>query len=710
MRFLRVHIRNFKLLEDVTLQFSTDPENPLTVIRAENGSGKTSFMNALMWAFYGMGGLPAEARDLRLTSSASPAGTPIEVSVMMEFEHTDDSGIMTGYRLIRTVTEEPTTGDSVRRSNERVRLLRVTPQGDEDAHPAEALIWKFVPGHLRNVFFTNGDDVQTFISRAGVQQRQTQVHKAIQALLGLDALRLAEKDIEAAFKNLRANAAKSAGADVETAERALEQTDGEIDKVNSEKEDLLQRLRNMQEQKARWDKELTALRGIGDISQLNGRIESLRSAIKKLEDSRARTLVRMRESLKSEESSWALLETHITKGTGILSDLADRHVIPGTSLEVLTDRLDLGVCICGESLPEGSSRRAQIETLRDEQRQNSERQQRLTALFHTARQSTANHEARKQATTDFAGLRRKLLEEFTQTRDLLKTNGLELKALEEKRAQIDEGRVRLLVEQIAKVDVQIAEANSRLGTMNGRLDQLQEIRAGQDLQMREAEKKAKFTGNLLIKRDVAEDLLNLTSGTLRVLEGDYVERVSDRMNDLFMSIVGSHADFEAGVFTGVHIAPNFDIVVDTHDGRQLDPDFELNGASQRALTLSFIWSLMEVSGTTAPRIIDAPLGYVAGGVKTRMIDTITRPPTAGLPDFQVILLMTRSEIRDIESLLDERAGQVQTMSCSKDYPEDLVYEWGVDRPLVRTCDCSHRQSCRVCARHYDEQHGVTFMA
>ena len=66
---------------------------------------------------------------------------------------------------------------------------------------------------------------------------------------------------------------------------------------------------------------------------------------------------------------------------------------------------------------------------------------------------------------------------------------------------------------------------------------------------------------------------------------------------------------------------------------------------------------MEVSDTAAPRIIDTPLGVVAGGVKTRMVDAITRPRQVDEPDSQVVLLLTRSEIRDIEDLLDERTGQ-----------------------------------------------------
>ncbi|MGD9715445.1 MAG: ATP-binding protein, partial [Thermomicrobiales bacterium] len=633
MRLVRVRIRNFKLLEDVQLDFSTDSQRPLTVVRAENGSGKTSLMNALLWAFYGLEGLPPLARGLRLTSAAAPMGRPIDVSVMVEFEHTDDNALTTSYRLIRTVSETPTVGDEVSRTNERTRLLRITRAGEEDVQPADALISKFVPRHLREVFFTNGDDVQTFISgRAGTQQRQGQVHKAIQALLGLDALRLAAGDVDATFRNLRAEAAKSAGAGVEAAEKDLEKTDEKLETLAAQREDLGSKLSNMVERKASDEKELTALRGIGDIEALNRRILALRSELDRLEGGRGRSILRMREALRSEACSWGLIGDSIEKGIEILSDLADRHVIPGTSVEVLADRLELGECICGEPLAAGSAHRAAVEKLLSEQRRTDIRQQRLTALFHTARQSKASHDANVDARSDFVGRRGELLQEFIDARDLLREKGLELRGLEEKRAQIDEERVRNLAERIAKVDSQISEANTKLGEIRAELTHFGEIKQTQELRLKEVERVARIGGDLATKRDVAGDLASLVKGALEVLEGDYVKRVSDRMADLFMGVVGSHADFDAAVFRGVHLADNFDIIVDTHDGRQLDPDFELNGASQRALTLSFIWSLMEVSGTTAPRIIDSPIGFVAGGVKSRMIDAITQPASGALPD------------------------------------------------------------------------------
>ncbi|MCC7074553.1 MAG: hypothetical protein IT383_24815 [Deltaproteobacteria bacterium] len=309
----------------------------------------------------------------------------------------------------------------------------------------------------------------------------------------------------------------------------------------------------------------------------------------------------------------------------------------------------------------------------------------------------------------FEETREALLREFVDAKEALATRAAEIAELKRRRGLIDESRVRDLTEKLRSVESKIISTNSELSLQNARRQTLKERREEQEKQLREAERAAQASGALVIKRDVAADILGLAKSVLETLEGDYVKRVSERMSAIFMGIVGSDPAFEASVFTGVSIDENYDIVINTHGGRHLDADFELNGASQRALTLSFIWALMEVSGVMVPRIIDTPLGMVSGGVKARMVSAITRPPTGNeTPDFQVVLLLTRSEIRDVEELLDERAGVVTTLSCSHHYPEDLVNNWGVNHPVSRACTCTHRQSCRVCARRYDERHGITF--
>jgi DNA sulfur modification protein DndD len=63
---------------------------------------------------------------------------------------------------------------------------------------------------------------------------------------------------------------------------------------------------------------------------------------------------------------------------------------------------------------------------------------------------------------------------------------------------------------------------------------------------------------------------------------------------------------------------------------------------------------------------------------------------------------------DVGDLLGEHAGAFVTMSCSKDYPADLVYDWHGKEPEIRTCSCTTEQACRICARHIDNAHGLDF--
>lgn len=153
-----------------------------------------------------------------------------------------------------------------------------------------------------------------------------------------------------------------------------------------------------------------------------------------------------------------------------------------------------------------------------------------------------------------------------------------------------------------------------------------------DEQYQKAEKKASVGAKLRIKRDVADDLVDVADEALRILKTAWIQRVSDRMNRLFLDIVGSDPHAEMSVFKSVYINDRFDIVVESSGGKTLDPDFELSGAQQRALTLAFIWALMEVSGREAPRIIDTPLGMTSGGVKHRVVSMITAPRSEGTAD------------------------------------------------------------------------------
>ncbi len=515
-------------------------------------------------------------------------------------------------------------------------------------------------------------------------------------------------------KKLRGQAAKSAGADVEVAQKAFDTAEVELQTLRANLEQTTSRLQVMREEKAKWDKELSAIRGIGDIDKLNADIRGFETDIQRFENYRLNVLKGLRNANRSEDFSWAFAGPKLQQGLSALKDLADDRVIPGLSVEVLIDRLTIHECICGESLSESTSegqhRRAHVASLIQQHRDGSAVTQQMTALWHTARNAEAGYEARAGQEKGFWNVRDELLQELVATRVDVSAKNSGLVAAKEARSKIDDSRVRELTERVSQVERKISIGDRELGEITEKIRKAEDTAKKRGTEVDEAIKTKGKQNSVSVRRDVADDLQRLASSTLKILQKDYVQRVGSRTSELFMKIVGSDPAFNATVFTGVRIAEdNFNIVVETHGGRRLDPSFEINGASQRALTLAFIWALTEISGAVAPRIIDTPLGMVAGGVKHRMVDAITSPPAEAAPNFQVVLLLTRSEVRDVEALLDERAGVSSTMSCSKDYPEDLRFPWGVDKPVVRTCACNHRRSCRVCARKYDEQHGVLFI-
>ena len=703
MRLESVHITNFRLLDDVSLEFSTDPNKPMTVVRAENGSGKTSILYALRWAMHGEPGIPP---GMRLTSTARPAHQPVQVQVRVEFTTTDPfSGAEARYRLFRTCEETPGEGNQYTRSPSQLRLLRRTDRGEEDIEEGkEGLISAILPLNLVDVFFTNGDDVQRFIGggHRGDRERQDAVHRAIRQLLGLQSVETMISHIGAAGRNLKREAHPRAGQELQTALDDLDQIEEELGKRKENLSVIAQRRDAVGQQIRDDERMLDGIKGIGDLDAIQARIRAIEEDLRHLDAEDVNIRRKMKEFLRSEVLSADVLKPQLERGLAVLGELVDRRVIPGTSLEVLTDRLELGLCICGLNLESGDARYNHVLGLIDEQKLVAPQLQRLTALLHEARNSAyspdgedGEYETARDVAITVGG-------EFIECLDHKRRKRADLTAEQERRRQIDAQRIQELTERLRSNRLKHAEYERNYGSVRGEIEGLEERQLGCRKRYETAEQREAQSQRLRRQSIVANDLLALTEGTLERLKSEYVRQVSSRMNELFLNIVGADPDSETSIFTKVAIEETtYDIVIHTLEGRTFDADTELNGASQRALTLSFIWSLMEVAQRESPRIIDTPLGMTSGQVKHRMVDLLTRPISVDDVPHQAILFMTRSEIRDIEALIQNRAGTVSTLTCSKDYPVDLVNDWSGGAVVIKACQCNHAQVCGICERKTD---------
>jgi DNA sulfur modification protein DndD len=708
MKLHRIELRNFKLLDGVVINLSTDPLRPLTVVRAENGSGKTSLLWALAWAFYGDDGLPS--KQSRLTSTHRPVGHATTVQAIVDFEHDPDGLGLNHYVLTRTVEETPGQGNEFAHGPMSTKLVIRRPAGEEPVPgDADAVLEQFVPRRLKEVFLTDGDRVQRFISgTVATKERQLNVHQTIRALLGLDRLEEIEADLTAVEKQFRKELADSGGQDVQQAQSALDECENRLTAERDKRESLMVKRSKIEEDIDDLNRKLSEIQGNGDLDAITAELRLAERELAQAEADEADLLESIRSLFKSsEDMSWALAGDALRRGQKVLSDLADRGVIPGSSIGVLRDRLEQQVCICGESLAEGDSHRGHVLQLMTQQELVSEEQERLTATFHRTRAGLDSYHAACDDGRDFWSTRPQLLQRHTGVHDRITDAAQRVQLAEAKRSAIDEEEIQRFTVRLSSAQKDLIECSEEIGGVERDITTLDEQRLVLASRYDIAQKAAKSDIKSRHRHLISGDLRDLVSQSLHVLKTEHVLAVSDRMNTIFMKIVGSSPELAGAVFKGVRLTDNFDIIVDAGNMKTLDTDYEVNGASQRALTLAFIWALMEVSATVAPRIIDTPLGMTAGGVKRRMVESITEAvDTQGL-DYQVALLLTRSEIRDIEDILDERTGRFVTLTCSKDYPADLVHDWEVDEPTIRACECSHRQFCDVCERKNDGVYQLT---
>ena len=701
MRLDSAHIANFKLLENVEIRFSSDPDRPLTVIRAENGSGKTSILQALRWAMWGSPGIQAA---MPLTSSEVPNGEPVTVQVRVDFTERDlYSDVVTGYTLIRTCEETRGAGGEFLRGADRVRLLRLTDQGSVDINDGkEALITAMLPFNLADVFFTDGDAVQNFISGQSGEERQEYVHKAIRQLLGFDEVELAETVLGRVHQGFRRELRASGSVELRAAEERLQQVEDSLEAKRRERAVILERIEGVDHQIREHERELDRIKGIGELDAIQARIRDLQSDISHLETEEVHVRQQMKTLLQSEELSKRLLRDGLRAGVEVLAELEDKNVIPGMSVGLLHDRLELGVCICGIDLVVGEARHTHIVGLIEHQQTTEPHLRRLTELRYETREFANETVQTSGASRSLSERIEAIKKQFTECKDLQRQKAGDLKAEQERLDQIDESKVRNLTQRLQSNRAKRSDFDRQRGQVEHNVQELEEQVNQSQEAVDWAERQEQLSDALRTRAKVANDLLTLTTGILSELKSDHVQRVSGRMNQLFLDIVGADPTADANLFSGVSILKDdYDLVVHAREGRTLDVASELNGASKRALTLSLIWALMEVAEKEAPRIIDTPLGMTSGAVKRRMVELLTPPVgTSGLP-YQVVLFMTRSEIRDIEQLIQERAGAITTLSCSKDYPVDLANDWGTNYPVVRTCDCDHTQICWLCERRED---------
>ncbi len=706
MKLLRVEFQNFRLLRDLELEFATDANSNLTVIRAANESGKTTILHALQWALYGDAVLPSKGEGFRLhpIDWETSEGKRVPVTATVEFEVTTYRRVSGGlretrrrYRLVRSALED--VDSKARRSASTVKLFALNETGATPIDAPEALINEELPPELREVFFTDGDRALSFIEADVARStKRERVQSAIRSLLGLGV-------IEDAIKHVRKSAseankkAKQVGTDSELNQIAarLEEIENLRERLDADLEDAKQQFSAFDEEVNETDRKITAALQKGDKQKLQKDLDHAKRNIKDLDEQLTAANKEHSELFRSRSIAADLLAPLLGRAFEELEELRDQGKIPNTTIPVLQDRLSAEICICGETLDAGDAggkrRRAHIQKLIDDSRRADEIQEIITRLYYEAKPLQAGGQGANSAwLVDY----KKVVERRDGLQDLRDEAGRKLRVLELQIDSIPDTDIQGLRETLRyykeQRDRHLSNQSSIETQLTGLHRERNTLETERDRLLREQKKGVRILAEL----EVTQDVTRILQGAYEQITNEELQKVSELMNSIFLEMIG--ADPEQGaIIRRAEINSNFDIVVYGPKDRTLNPDRDLNGASRRALTLAFILALTKVSEVEAPNVIDTPLGMTSGFVKSSILRTAVRESA------QLVLFLTHDEIAGCEEIIDDAAGMVYTLTNPAHYPKMLVNDPDVSERKILRCECDHRSECPLCQRRADVQ-------
>ena len=691
-------VRNFRQLRDVEISFAREPEGSLTVIRAENGTGKTTLLTALTWGLFGDDALPGRRSAYRLHPldwDVQGDGKICAIEVAIRFATIDDeTGMERTYELVRTTKERPTNAGAFDVDGSDLMLFEQKPTGDEPVPNPNAFIAnRVLPKSLKDVFFIDGDRALAFIEATDERSaKRDRVERAVRQLLGLDILEEAERHVDFARRQAVSAVRKdAAGTNVEhlaTREAGLTDRLQGLEKARKQIDDD-RRATDTRKRKADEALRAALAAGSADRRQLES---NLSDRTRELDDAReyhAELVQRQRALINSSDVLARVAASQIHQAGDLLAQLETDGVIPDTLPEVVRDRLRRKTCICGRDVSEGTDGHAALCGLLAEVDQLEESHEILLHLSTAARlRDTNGGDEEPDSWVPQAGGSLADIVRCSQAQGRLEKEIAELRT-----------KIRDIPEQdISELERMLTEEESEAKRLAGEAARVSEqIRtAKRDLTKVVKERQAALKKEEKYRRRLAEeiasnDLLTVLRGTVKTLESETVDEVSSAMSEIFLKMIVTDPE-TGGLIKRAELTRQHDIVVFGSDDQRLDPDKDLSGAQRRALTLAFILGLVRVSGVSAPNVVDTPLGMTSALVRRSLLEYAAENST------QLVMFLTGSEVQGVEDILDRYSGRTYTMTFTDHYPKQLVNDPATGRLETLLCDCDYYSSCRVCER------------
>jgi len=343
-----VNWRSFYGSNDIVV--SKDPTRNVTLIRAENGVGKTSLLAAINWCFFNILPSESEFEDPKslVNKFAAEQDGATRTTVEIDFRHEGKS-----YRAARAY-DQP---------SQATQPLRLTELDDGGEVPSskdrpDRFINSVIPREMAPHFFFYGEATSRYTGASGARK----FGEAVKGILGSTVARMALDDLKKTWQDYNRSASDNTSAEAQAAERGIEEA---AERIARYRDDLLKLDEEIEAASGRMDRLNQELAGAKPAKDAQARRASIEARLAAKDSEKSKALQRAQTWTQSFLTS-VLAEELVREAAEVIKSEDTRGKLPAPYDQKFVDEiLEDEMCVCGREIVKGSAEYDRIKKLLD---------------------------------------------------------------------------------------------------------------------------------------------------------------------------------------------------------------------------------------------------------------------------------------------------------------------------------------------------------
>ncbi|MBF2055890.1 MAG: AAA family ATPase [Cyanobacterium sp. T60_A2020_053] len=677
MKIISLQLTNFRQFYGKTpiIYFAKDEKNT-TIIHGNNGSGKTTILNAFTWAFYQQF-TPAFSSPTRLINKKAiheiDIESSVECAVEIIFEHN-----YTRYQLKRKFRAIKQGHNNLDQGS--ITLVIMIADSDGNWKPPqekpEDIIEKILPRSLHQYFFFDGEQIE-HIFRSPERQK---IADDTKELIGVKVLERAISHLKKAQKTLQ-NELLSLG-DVRINKLLNEQTQLEKrqEEFNQNYQLLEQRLKELLIEKNNISEKLLTLSGVENLQKLKHNLLDNQEKIKtKLKEDRDKS-----QKIISNQGYLVFLTERVQIFNNIINELREKGQLPsGIKQDFVQQLLQQNRCICGTELHPNQPPYQQVEGWMNKAG--------IGDMEESAIRLDTQINSLMKEKESFWQQIDQLQSSMGEGRLNLSHNENEIDKINDQLRQYPDENIQSTQKQLDKIESHIEQINLNKGETNLELENNE--KAIENLSKEILKQETKQEKQLLINRRIEATItaINCLEEVKKRLENQFRLALEKRLQEIFSFI--SVTPYQP------RLSENYELnLIENTSGVAL-PVAASTGENQ-ILSLSFIgaiidmvrqWSeknyVMGINSSQFPIVMDSPFGSLDEIYRRQVAKSI--PQLAN----QLIVLVTKTQWRnEVEMEMSDYINRQYILvyrSPKPDCQEDSININNREYPLVTKIDSQY---------------------